>query len=160
MHALVCLSGLESRRFMARALALLPRPELRLTLLYVADTRPPHEAGYARRALHWAGLGPDPAEVERVERAIAAEVFAEAAAVTAGAGLGADRIATHLVTGRPEREIVRLGAEQAADVIVIGAHHRGGPLTGPASVGPVARYVLDHAAGPVLLLRSERADDD
>ena len=55
-----------------------------------------------------------------------------------------------------EREIVRVAAEVGADLIVIGARHRGAPVAGPASVGPVARYVLDHARSDVLLLRGER----
>jgi nucleotide-binding universal stress UspA family protein len=45
-----------------------------------------------------------------------------------------------------------LAAASAADVtLVLSAGHRAG--TGPKSVGHVARFVIDHARGPVLLLR-------
>jgi nucleotide-binding universal stress UspA family protein len=43
-------------------------------------------------------------------------------------------------------------------VLVLLAGHRGG--SGPKSVGHVARYVLDHASGPLLLLRGRRAGSD
>jgi nucleotide-binding universal stress UspA family protein len=37
-------------------------------------------------------------------------------------------------------------------ILMLSAGHRGG--VGPKSIGHVARYVLDHACGPVLLLRA------
>jgi nucleotide-binding universal stress UspA family protein len=57
--------------------------------------------------------------------------------------------------GRPELEIVNAAAEWKADVIVIGARAEYGepPHIGPRSVGHVARFVLDHAPCPVLLVR-------
>ena len=57
--------------------------------------------------------------------------------------------------GRPEREIVNYAASWNADVIVICPRtpDRGGPPLGPKSVGHVARFVLDHAPCPVLLVR-------
>ena len=57
--------------------------------------------------------------------------------------------------GRPELEIVNAAAEWRADVIVIGARaeYGGVPHVGPRSVGHVARFVLDHAPCPVLLVR-------
>jgi nucleotide-binding universal stress UspA family protein len=39
-------------------------------------------------------------------------------------------------------------------VILLSAGHKGG--TGPKSIGHVARFVADHARGPVLLLRTAR----
>ena len=58
-------------------------------------------------------------------------------------------------TGRPEREIVQAALEWRADVIVICSRSEpeGAPPLGPKSVGHVARFVLDHAPCPVLLLR-------
>jgi len=59
--------------------------------------------------------------------------------------------------GRPEREIVNGAAEWRADLLVIcpRAQYRGAPSLGPKSVGHVARFVLDHAPCPVLLVRPE-----
>jgi nucleotide-binding universal stress UspA family protein len=65
--------------------------------------------------------------------------------------------------GRPEREIIQCAAEWHADVIVICSRSPafGGPSLGPKSVGHVARFVLDHAPCPVLLVRpKEREKDD
>ena len=57
--------------------------------------------------------------------------------------------------GKPEREIVQCAAEWHADLILICPRPPGyaGPALGPKSVGHVARFVLDHAPCPVLLLR-------
>ena len=61
--------------------------------------------------------------------------------------------------GRPEREIVNCAAEWNADLIVICPRSplSGSPPIGPKSVGHVARFVLDHAPCPVLLVRSTKA---
>ena len=64
--------------------------------------------------------------------------------------------------GRPEREIIQCASEWNADLIVICSRSPafGGPALGPKSVGHVARFVLDHAPCPVLLVRppmSEKA---
>lgn len=58
--------------------------------------------------------------------------------------------------GRPEREIVQCASEWHADLIVIcsrSALDVNPPQIGPKSVGHVARFVLDHAPCPVLLVR-------
>jgi nucleotide-binding universal stress UspA family protein len=79
-----------------------------------------------------------------------------AAQETLNAGLNYAKGAETLVRqGRPELEIVNAAAEWKADVIVIGAREGYGDPTqiGPRSVGHVARFVLDHAPCPVLLVR-------
>ena len=57
--------------------------------------------------------------------------------------------------GRPEQEIIQCSSEWQADLIVICPRTPafGEPVLGPKSVGHVARFVLDHAPCPVLLLR-------
>jgi nucleotide-binding universal stress UspA family protein len=57
--------------------------------------------------------------------------------------------------GNPEREIIQGAAEWHVDLIVIcpRASVFGGSALGPKSVGHVARFVLDHAPCPVLLIR-------
>jgi nucleotide-binding universal stress UspA family protein len=54
--------------------------------------------------------------------------------------------------GRPEREVV--AAAESADLVIIA---RDGDLTrlGPKSLGPVGRFVVDHAPCPVLLVWPE-----
>jgi nucleotide-binding universal stress UspA family protein len=61
--------------------------------------------------------------------------------------------------GPPEQAIVAAAAEMDAELIVIMANEgaAGRPHTGPASVGHVARFVLDHAPCDILLLRETPA---
>jgi nucleotide-binding universal stress UspA family protein len=58
--------------------------------------------------------------------------------------------------GRPEREIVNIAAEWQADLVILcpRAEYGGKPTIGPKSVGHVARFVVDHAPCPVLLVRA------
>jgi nucleotide-binding universal stress UspA family protein len=57
--------------------------------------------------------------------------------------------------GRPEREIVNAAAEWEADLVMICPRigYGGRPVIGPKSVGHVARFVVDHAPCPVLVVR-------
>ena len=61
------------------------------------------------------------------------------------------RVETMLATGRPYREILRVGAEQQADLIVMGVQGRG-----PADLtffGSTTQHVVRQATCPVLTLR-------
>jgi nucleotide-binding universal stress UspA family protein len=62
--------------------------------------------------------------------------------------------------GLPELEIVNAAAEWQADVVLVCPRARYGepPRMGPRSVGHVARFVLDHAPCPVLLVRQPAGD--
>ena len=52
--------------------------------------------------------------------------------------------------GNPEREIVRLAMSEDADMLAIGQHRI---ALGPHALGHCARFVVDHAPCPVLLVR-------
>jgi nucleotide-binding universal stress UspA family protein len=57
----------------------------------------------------------------------------------------------HIVGGEnPEHALAASSGEGV--MLILGAGHRGG--VGPHSIGHVARFVIDHARGPVLVLRS------
>jgi nucleotide-binding universal stress UspA family protein len=91
--------------------------------------------------------------MESAERAAAQDIL--------NAGLGyLPQAETLLRPGRPELEIVNAAAEWKADVILIcpRAEYGEPPHIGPRSVGHVARFVLDHAPCPVLLLRPLAGD--
>jgi len=62
--------------------------------------------------------------------------------------------------GRPEREIVNVAAEWRADLVILcpRAEYGGKPTIGPESLGHVARFVVDHAPCPVLLVRALARD--
>jgi nucleotide-binding universal stress UspA family protein len=70
------------------------------------------------------------------------------------AGLPGATITTEVRRGQPEHEIIAAATAFGADAAVLGARPRTGPTEpGPRSVGHVARFVLDHAPVPVLLVR-------
>ena len=55
--------------------------------------------------------------------------------------------------GEPGREICAVAAAVGASLVVLFASRRARPVSGPGSVGHTARFVLDHAPCPVLLVR-------
>ena len=114
----------------------------RFTLLYVT----PADADAARGA--YAGLfgrgGPGPGRrLEELTAAAAGELLAAAAA-----RLGQD-CARRELQGRAERAVVAASAQ--ADLLVA-ARDGDRARLGPKSLGPVTRFVVDHAACPVLLV--------
>jgi len=60
---------------------------------------------------------------------------------------------TRYVSGDPASQICRLAAEVGAEVIVIG--NRGGGLFSELLLGSVSHKVIQHAPGPVLVIRQE-----
>lgn len=156
LGALFCLSGLDTAEFIERAAPHVPR-DRPLVLLYVIDTRPTEELGYIARRLHMhpgvpeEGAGRMAAADEHAGRTVLDEAERSCTA------LGYHRIERQVRTGRPEQEIVHLAQEPRMGIglVVIGSSYKGGPhpRTGPASVGHVARFVVDHSPCDVLLLR-------
>jgi nucleotide-binding universal stress UspA family protein len=103
-----------------------------------------------RRPLHHE---PITEEMQAAERTVSEEILK----------VGLSRVPqaeTLLRQGLPELEIVNAAAEWKADVILIcpRAEYGEPPHIGPRSVGHVARFVLDHAPCPVLLLRPLAGD--
>ena len=60
---------------------------------------------------------------------------------------------THLRVGKPDEEIVALGEELGAGLIVVGSRGRGGIKR--ALMGSVSDSVVRHAHSPVLVVRKE-----
>jgi nucleotide-binding universal stress UspA family protein len=87
-------------------------------------------------------------EMQAVETAAAQEILSAGRAYV-------EKAETLVRQGRPELEIVNAAAEWKADVILVCSRAEYGepPHVGPRSVGHVARFVLDHAPCPVLLVR-------
>lgn len=65
------------------------------------------------------------------------------------------RWVTKYVTGDPAGQICRLAREVGAEVIVIG--NRGGGLFSELLLGSVSHKVIQHAPGPVLVIRQPQA---
>lgn len=150
MRVLCCLDGNNVEQ-VSKATAMLSTSESpTLALLYVIDTGPREDLDRTReRFLRRPGA---PAFREQEMR----QTEAGAARETLEEGLrrfpGAEALERQ---GRPEREIVNAAAEWGADLVMIGARteYSPRPAIGPKSVGHVARFVLDHAPCPVLLIR-------
>lgn len=157
---LAALAGAEEPTLLelvAQLLGLADGSGAEVLLLHVIDAGPrallEHERG-----IHRAPWPAPPAG--RLERKMEAADEEGAASLLAlwtercVAALPEAAVATHVRRGRPEQEVVEAARELGADIVVVQARTRPGPVEpGPRSVGHVARFVLDHAPVPVLLVR-------
>ena len=123
-----------------------------VVLAHVIDESFP-EAWRQVASHHWPGRHADTREAPRVQEAArrsAKEVLDEALALTSQWPAAIRRPVE--LEGNPERELVRLALEERADLIVVGQHRL---ELGPHALGRCARFVIDHAPCPVLLVRDE-----
>ena len=150
MKVLCCLDGTNSEQIGNAIKNMLPADSLTIGLIYVIDSGPHGELERQReRFLRGPALN-----ARRNEQMQDAEINTAQDILEEGIRYlpGAERIQK---AGRPEREIVNVALEWKADLVVICPRSPvgGGPTMGPKSVGHVARFVLDHAPCPVLLVR-------
>lgn len=150
MRVLCCLDGTNIEVLQKVSSMMLNSAELTIGLLYVIDSRPRGDIERTRERLFRLQRLPAPREeqLKQAESAKAQDILLE--------GL---RYFAHAETlqraGSPEREISQCATEWQADLILICPRSPAfaGPSSGPRSVGHVARFVLDHAPCPVLLIR-------
>jgi nucleotide-binding universal stress UspA family protein len=151
------MDGTNSEHITRALSTLVTAVERTIGLLYVTDLGPHYEIERKREGLlrprHLSG--PLYEKMRQAEVASAQDILQEGLRYLPGAQ-------TLSREGNPEREIIQCAAEWHADVIVICSRSpaSGKPSLGPKSVGHVARFVLDHAPCPVLLIRlpmSEKA---
>jgi len=151
MRVLCSLDGTNIEQVSKALSTLLPVGEHTIGLLYVTDSGPRGEIERKREGLLHPRTpsGPLGGRMRQAEVAAAQDILQE------GQHYLPDTEALHR-EGKPEREIVQCAAEWHADLIIISSRspRYAGPPSGPKSVGHVARFVLDHAPCPVLLLRS------
>jgi nucleotide-binding universal stress UspA family protein len=150
MRVLCCLDGTNIEQI-TQALATLLHSDTRsVGLLYVTD-RGPHEEIERLRLRHLRPhelRGTRREQMQQAEQAASQDILNEGQRFIPGSELLSRE-------GRPEREIVNCAVEWNADLIVLCPRSPGGNALppGPRSVGHVARFVLDHAPCPVLLVR-------
>ena len=150
MRVLCCLDGTNSGQVSKATEILSASGPITIGLLYVIDTGPRKDIEHTReRFLRPHGrplLRED--EMQQAEQAAAEDILKEGLRCLPNAEILQRQ-------GRPEREIVNVAAEWQADVVITcpRAEYGGKPTLGPKSVGHVARFVLDHAPCPVLLVR-------
>ena len=121
----------------------------RFTLLHVTPT---DVSGAVHGA--YAGLlgraGRDPGtRLEQMAATSAGELLEAAAAISQGLGRPCERLE---ITGRTERAVVAASAQ--ADLLIV-ARDGDRERLGPKSLGKATRFVVDHAACPVLLVWPE-----
>jgi nucleotide-binding universal stress UspA family protein len=150
MRVLCCIDGTNVEQVSKAVSTLLCAETRTIGVLYVTDTGPQEEMERHRERLLRPPRPPLPRreQMRQAEEASAQEILEEGSRYLGGAEMLRR-------TGRPEREIVQAAVEWQADVLVICSRspQGGGPPLGPKSVGHVARFVLDHAPCPVLLVR-------
>jgi nucleotide-binding universal stress UspA family protein len=150
MRVLCCLDGTNGEQVSKATEVLSATQPLTLGILYVIDTGPRKDIEHTRERF-LRRPGPPRSredEMEQAELAAAQDVLDEGLRYIPNAE-------TFRRQGRPEREIVNVAAEWQADLVIIcpRGEYGGKPTIGPKSVGHVARFVLDHAPCPVLLVR-------
>ena len=150
MRVLCCLDGTNIEHISRALSTLVTADERTIGLLYVTDLGPHHEIERKREGLLYPRhpSGPLHEKIQRAEVAAAQDILQEGLRYIPNAE-------TLSREGRPEREIIQCASEWNADLIVICNRSPafGGPTLGPKSIGHVARFVLDHAPCPVLLVR-------
>ncbi len=150
MRVLCCLDGTNIEHITRALSTLVTADERIIGLLYVTDLGPHHEIERKREGLlrprH--PSGPLQEKIQQAEVAAAQDILQEGLHYLPGAQ-------TLSREGNPEREIIQYASEWNADLLVICPRSpaSGKPSLGPKSVGHVARFVLDHAPCPVLLVR-------
>lgn len=150
MRILCCLDGTNIEQVHKAISTMLRVDALTIGIIYVIDSGPHGEIERQReRFLRRAEL-----PAHRREQMQQAESTAAQGILEEGGRYfpGAESIRKE---GKPEREIVNTADQWGADLIVIcpRSPQSAGPPLGPKSVGHVARFVLDHAPCPVLLVR-------
>lgn len=160
MKVLIYLDGRHIARVLSRVERILS-PDADWLVLHVADTGPIEEAGRAFGGLLGRGPGRERAErqMEHVAELRQEDIRAEVEGWLRENGRAAEVVMTQ---GRPEREILRVAEQGEAGLIILEAGGELGPRPGPGPgphhgpgprpLGPVARFVIDHANCDLLLL--------
>lgn len=151
MRVLCCLDGTNTEQIRIAVSTMLRPNDLTIAVVFVIDAGP-HEAMERQRERFFRPPTLKPQHIEQMqqaENAAAQDILDEGTRYLSGA-------ISFKREGNPEREIVNLAAEWAADLVIICPHaaHSNRPPIGPKSVGHTARFVVDHAPCPVLLVRS------
>lgn len=152
MRVLCCLDGSNIEQITKAVTTMLKADGLTIGLIYVIDEGPHGEMERQReRFFRSPGLKPGRKEqMQQAEDVATQDILDEGSRYLPGA-------TPFKRNGRPEREIVACAAEWSADLVVIcpRSPQSGSPAIGPKSVGHVARFVVDHAPCPVLLVRKQ-----
>jgi nucleotide-binding universal stress UspA family protein len=145
------------QRVLAVTAAMAPTPadtqntQPELVLVHVINVGPRQDFAL-RFGPRGGGLRHD-AAINAAEEAAGRASLAEAEAAAKAVGIS---VVARMERGKPEQVIVAVARDVQAAFVAIRARDNaeGHPFIGPASVGHVARFVLDHAPCDVLLIRN------
>jgi nucleotide-binding universal stress UspA family protein len=131
---------------------LIPLDGQELLLVHVIDNGMRGEIDLARgRLLHRPMPHHRLRAIGEAERRAAEAALREAAEVAARFGATAETVAAE---GEPGRVVAGIAAQRGCQLVAVASRvDRRDERPGPHSVGHTARFVLDHAPCPVLLLR-------
>ncbi|HLZ94093.1 MAG TPA: universal stress protein [Candidatus Dormibacteraeota bacterium] len=150
-RVLVLIDGLHTRALVDAITRLVGLDGAHVLLLHVQGTSARSGLELASRRPGGRGLPPQRArDLEEAELRSGAEALAEAAAAFRDQ---AESVETMELRGEAGRLVCDTAARWRADLIAIRAGGRDRPPVGPASLGPAARFVTDHAPCAVLLIR-------
>lgn len=151
-RALLCVDGGLPERLLDATVPLLAG-RVTWVLAHVIDARGRLDLGVLRGGIAGAGaLSPSQrAAIEEAGQERAHAVLATTTALLRARGLASE--AAPVRVGEPGREICAAAATANVRLIVLSASRRLQPGPGPRSVGHTARFVVDHAPCPVLLVR-------
>lgn len=97
------------------------------------------------------GEGLDFVRTEDLEKAIYREADGFLAHAKEAAAVAGIAVATHILSGEPEAEIVKFADKQGSDLIVMGSHGHKGFVK--LLIGSVAERVIGTAHCPVLVMK-------
>ncbi len=151
-RVLLCVAGGASERLLDVATTL-AAPTAIWAVVHVVDARGRADLGALRHGIAGAPRLPEHlrAEIDEAGRAHAEQVVEGARLAFLRRGL--ELASSTVRQGEPGREICAAAAAWRANLVVLGASRRPRPEPGPRSVGRTARFVVDHAPCPVLLVR-------
>jgi nucleotide-binding universal stress UspA family protein len=155
MRVLCCLDGTNTQQVIHAVQMFSTAEPLAIALLTVMDAGPRRDMDRTRERFWRRPLHHEPIteQMQAAERTVSEEILKVGQSHVPQAE-------TLLRQGLPELEIVNTAAAWKADVILIcpRADYGEPSHVGPRSVGHVARFVMDHAPCPVLLLRPVASD--
>ncbi len=138
----------EAELAAATAADLAESTDSELHVVHVGETLGPGYSGYVGYE-----EGALPSAQEELERQAREVLEAQVERITVAEGA---RVQSHMRLGRPDKEIVALGEEIGAGLIVMGSRGQGGIRR--ALMGSVSESVVRHAHCPVLVVRKEGSD--
>ena len=156
LRVVLCVDGTALDELLGVAVPLLPDLVVWVPA-HVVDARARRDLGFLRSGI--TGAGPlSRSQRKAIDTATAEHTHAVLDAAEASLRRrGLQREPPQIRVGEPGREICAVAAAVGASLVVLFASRRARAVSGPGSLGHTARFVLDHAPCPVLLVRGSHS---